>query len=200
MKHHLLILTLLWTGALGAQAPFDELQKVDPSTEDVGPSPLQAFLDLSEHQVYNLEQLNRELQEAIVPLFFEIWQVQWKLFQMTRDEDASAEEVLETFFGTLVDLSNQIQDARSAHRVKVLVLLHAEQRLGLAELQEAIELLPAAREAVCSNLVEPPAFGLETACLPELGIPFFPGSLLGPQLGSPLTALESVSASLPGPH
>ena len=135
-------------GVLFAQGPEGRRGRQTPDA-------LIAYLNLSETQVAALQENNKAMREAMRAVM-----------ESARDGRGDVREELQqdnpnpTIVGqALVDAKETreaIRAKKAEFRANALAILTADQQASLAALQQALELAPAARQAIGANLLESP--------------------------------------------
>ena len=140
----------LFASALLAQAP------VPPSAVPPQPAELKAALGLSDQQIGQLQQLQRDRAQATLPVAEQIGVKQKALQDSLRagntDAAALGRQLLD-----IENLRKQFPEIEKRYREQALQLLSADQRTKLKSLEDLMKSRPAADQAVRLNLLEGPA-------------------------------------------
>ncbi len=136
---------------------------------------LKAYLNLTDQQWTDLQALQTAYREASQPLqekMFEKGQtMRQAMEQGTADQTAMTQAKSE-----MQALRTEIQALRATYRARSLTILTDTQKISLAALEKALELMGTAREAMFYNLIETEAGGPDG----EMGMAGGPG---GPGAG-----------------
>lgn len=173
------IAALCFCGAVLGQVSVAEGIPGKPVVELDEPtiSRLETLLALSQHQISRLEQINLDLQDELFPLYLDFFQKFWELGKANRTEEPDLATIA-LLFQTIEELGTQTQDKIFESRAKARELLTSPQLIVLEGLEDAVDLLGAAKEAVELNLIDGPEDGL-WPCEPSgLGINNLFGGLL----------------------
>ncbi len=121
---------------------------------------LKNFLEFSDEQIVELKGLHRSSRESLMPMLQEIRQKQSELRDAMEQETPDSAYVGQLIVDLKV-LKEQLKAKRAENRDQALALLTASQIDALDTLKQAMELGPAAHQAVRMNLLEGPdrAFG-----------------------------------------
>lgn len=115
---------------------------------------VQAFLGLSDQQVKDLNAVRSTFRDAARPLMQQIGE-KMKALRDAREQDPNSATVTQ-LKADLADLQKQEQTLRSQYRSQAQAILTGQQKSKLAALQQALELMPVARQAVGLNLLDAP--------------------------------------------
>ena len=126
----------------------------DPSANPQPPD-LKAFLNLSDAQIQGLVQLQQQKGQALQPVMQQAAQAQQKLQQMLAapnpDPTAVGQLVMD-----IATLAQQVQQIAGSFQQQASSLLQSDQKTKLPPLQLALELHPAALQAVSLGLLNAP--------------------------------------------
>ncbi len=120
-----------------------------------GLAELKRYLNLDDAQIQQINQARREALQGTQPPAKQLVQAQRELREMLQspnpDPAAIGKKTLE-----VQSLREQLRNSRQTVSQAVLNVLTPDQRAKLADLEQAIKLAPAARQAVQLGLIEPP--------------------------------------------
>lgn len=139
---------LLSFGALFAQRQFGG---PGPGMGEPKTDQLQTFLELSDQQVQELLNVGKALREAESPLMQQM-RDKMQTLRETRDNGGD----VTSLEADIASLRSQQQTLREQYVVQAKAILSTTQSEKLANLQKALELMPAAQEALGLNLLEAP--------------------------------------------
>ncbi len=146
------ICLLLCAGILLAQeGPFDP--QAPPAIAVA--EELAAYLELTDDQIQALKELRLELREATRQSQRQMAEISRQLRRALRQDPIDSDLVSQLRADIRVR-QNNIRDLRSNYQVSALNILTDAQAELLADLEQAIQLFPAARQAIGLNLIEPP--------------------------------------------
>ncbi len=152
-------------GTLFAQrGPFDR----GPRAELFQADQLKDYLGLSDQQLQDLKGVQSSFRDAAQPLMQQIAEKMRAVRQALKQDPNADVSQLRT---DIAGLQTGVQNLRAQYRVQAQNYLTGEQTAKLAALQKALELMPAAHQAVGLNLLEPPEG--------------FPAGAVGPQFRGP---------------
>ncbi len=156
---------LVCVGALFAQrGPFGG----GPRAELFRADQLKDYLGLSDHQLQDLKSVQSSFREAAQPLMQQIAEKMKAVREALKQDPNADVSQLRT---DIAGLRDSVQNLRAEYRVRAQNYLTSEQTAKLAALQKALELMPAAHQALGLNLLEPPEG--------------FPAGAVGPQFRRP---------------
>jgi methyl-accepting chemotaxis protein len=139
------LLTLIAGAVLFAQ---------DPSANPQPPD-LKAFLNLSASQIQGLIQLQQQKGQALQPVVQQAAQTQQKLQQILASPNPDPATVGQLVIAITV-LGQQVQQIAGSFQQQASNLLQSDQKTKLPPLQLALELQPAALQAVSLGLLNAP--------------------------------------------
>lgn len=116
---------------------------------------LQEVLSLNDSQTTRLAEINFALEDEVFPLIRETLDKVWELRRETRAAQPNEAMVL-MFFEDLTRIFQQIESVTARHRAMARSILSSQQQEVLVRLEEALDLAPAAREAIDANLIADP--------------------------------------------
>jgi Spy/CpxP family protein refolding chaperone len=126
----------------------------DPSANPQPPD-LKAFLNLSDTQIQGLVQLQQEKGQALQPLVQQATQTQQKLQQILATPNPDPATVGQLVIA-MATIRQQFQQIASSFQQQASNSLAADQKTKLPPLQLALELHPAALQAVSLGLLNAP--------------------------------------------
>jgi hypothetical protein len=126
----------------------------DPSTNPQPPD-LRAFLNLSDSQIQALVQLQQQKVQAIQPVVQKAAQAQQKLQQVLAAPNPDPATVGQLVIA-IATLGQQVQQITGSFQQQSSNLLQFDQKTKLPPLQLALELHPAALQAVSQGLLIAP--------------------------------------------
>jgi Spy/CpxP family protein refolding chaperone len=126
----------------------------DPSANPQPPD-LKAFLNLSDSQIQGLVQLQQQKGQALQPAVQQAAQTQQKLQQILASPNPDPAAVGQLVIAMFA-LGQQVQQIAGTFQQQASNLLLDDQRTKLPPLQLALELQPAARQAVSLGLLNAP--------------------------------------------
>ena len=152
MKIVTLSLTALVCGTMLAQGPpFEGAERRgEPRGEQ-----LKMFLELTGEQMDQLKGLGQSSRESLMPLLQEMRQKKTQLRDAMEQESPDSAYVGQMIVD-LKELREQLKAKRAENRDQALALLTPSQIDALGSLKQAMELGPAAHQAVRMNLLEGP--------------------------------------------
>lgn len=152
MNFRLVIIALAAT-ALFAQGPGGP--RMHRMSEPARTTEVQSYLNLTDAQISNLQQLRQSERAALKPIFQQMRPLHESL--RTQKQSGSADP---TAVGKLVlsiqSLEQQAAPIRASFQQQALNVLTADQKTKLTALQNAAALMPAIHEATALNLLTPP--------------------------------------------
>jgi len=147
----LLAAALLAGTALAQQgAPRADMSPKTPPTDAI-----KAYLKLTDQQATDLQALRTSLREAVRPLARQLADKTKTLREELKKDPVNATAV-STLRAEINDLKVQISAKRDEYGAKSRKVLSGEQLAALDALQQALSLLPAARQAIGLNLIDIP--------------------------------------------
>ena len=126
----------------------------DPSANPQPPD-LKAFLNLSDAQIQGLVQLQQQKGQALTPLVQQATQTQQKLQQILAASNPDPSTVGQLVIA-MASLGQQFQQIVGSFRQQASNSLQPDQKTKLPPLQLALELHPAALQAVSLGLLNAP--------------------------------------------
>lgn len=126
----------------------------DPSANAQGPD-LKAFLNLSDPQIQALVQLQQQKGQAVQPIVQLTAQIQQKLQQTLASPNPDPATVGQLVIA-VATLRHQVLQIAVSFQQRASDLLQSDQKTKLAPLQLALELHPAALQAVSLGLLNAP--------------------------------------------
>ena len=152
MKIVTLPLAALVCGTMLAQGPLS-----DGAERRGGPrgEQLKVFLELTGEQIDQLKGLRQSSREMVMPLLQEMRQKQGELRDAMEQQSPDSAYVGQMIVD-LKELREQLKAKRAENRDQALALLTPSQIDALDSLKQAMELGPAAHQAVRMNLLEGP--------------------------------------------
>lgn len=123
---------------------------------------LRAYLGLTDQQMQELQGVQSSFREAARPLMQQIADKANALRQ-ARQQNPVDSALVSQLQGDLKGLRDQVESLRTQYRTQAQGFLTADQKAKLDALEKALELMPAARQAVGLNLLEAPAGAAEWA-------------------------------------
>jgi len=133
-----------------------------PGPRDRGPmamvpqtDPLKAFLSLTDAQLQSLKDVQKAERDAAEPVMEQIAAKSKELREALHQNPVDQAQV-DKLKAALADLQKQLQSLRDQFQPQALNILNAQQKTALATLQKALELIPAAQQAVFFNLLDSP--------------------------------------------
>ena len=147
-------LLMFSTLILAAQPPGGPMRPGGPPQPPA--AEVKAALGLTDQQVSQLTQVQRDRMQAQRPTFERIGEKQKSLNEMLEKGGADP-----TAVGRLIldiqDLRKQAPENDKRYREQALQILTPEQKTKLKSLEDALKLRPAADQAIGLNLLQPPA-------------------------------------------
>jgi hypothetical protein len=116
---------------------------------------LKAFLNLSDSQIQGLVQLQQQKGQALQPAVQQVTEAQQKLQQILTSPNPDPPTVGQLVIG-IAAASRQVQQIAGAFQQQASNLLQPDQKIKLPPLQLALELQPAAIQAVSLGLLNAP--------------------------------------------
>ena len=138
-------LPLLAGGVLVAQDPSPDLQPPD----------LKVFLNLSDSQIQGLVQLQQQKGQALQPVAQQAAQTRQQLQQMLAAPNPDPATVGQLVIA-IATLAQQVQRIAESFQQQASNLLQPDQKMKVPPLQLALELHPAALQAVSLGLLNAP--------------------------------------------
>jgi len=132
------------------EGPFGRGGRMIPARTDE----VQAFLSLSDQQVKDLSAVRNTFRDAARPLMQQIGE-KMRALRDAREQDPNSALVTQ-LRADLADLQKQEQTLRAQYRSQAQAILTEQQKSKLAALQQALELMPVARQAAGLNLLDAP--------------------------------------------
>ena len=126
----------------------------DPSANPQPPD-LKAFLSLSDPQIQGLVQLQQQKAQALTPLVQQSTQIQQKLQQLLAAPNPEPAAVGQLIIA-MSTISQQFQQIAGSFQQQAADSLQPDQKTKLPPLQLALELHPAALQAVSLGLLNAP--------------------------------------------
>jgi Spy/CpxP family protein refolding chaperone len=126
----------------------------DPSANPQPPD-LKQFLNLSDAQIQGLVQLQQQKGQALQPVVDQVTQAQQKLQQLLAAPSPDATAVGQLVIA-IATLGHQVQQIAASFQQQASNLLQSDQTMKLPPLQLALELHPAALQAVSLGLLSAP--------------------------------------------
>jgi hypothetical protein len=126
----------------------------DPSANPQPPD-LRIFLNLSDSQIQSLVQLQQQRGQALQPAVQQVAQNQQKLREILAAPNPDPATVGHLVI-TIATLGQQVQQIAGSFQQQASDLLQSDQKTRLPPLQLALELRPAALQAVSLGLVNAP--------------------------------------------
>ena len=127
--------------------------------QDAAPNPqppdLRAFLNLSDAQIQNLVQLQQQKGQTLQPVVQQAVQTQQKLQQALSAPNPDPNTVGQLVIA-MSKLGQQVQQIAGNFQQQAVNVLQADQKDKLPPLQLALELYPAATQAVSLGLLNTP--------------------------------------------
>lgn len=144
------IATLSFAAALLAGALFAQRGFRGPGRNGT-PDALKSYLELSDQQVQDLQNVEKSFRDAARPT---MEQIRDKM-QTLRETRRSGGDVTQ-LQSDLTTLQEQVKKLRDQYRDQSLAVLTETQKTKLTDLENALKLMPAAQEALGLNLLEAP--------------------------------------------
>jgi Spy/CpxP family protein refolding chaperone len=119
------------------------------------PPDLKAFLNLSDSQIQGLVQLQQQKGQALQPVGQQAAQTQQKLQQILASPNPDPTTVGQLMIA-IATLGQQVQQIAGSFQQQASNLLQSDQKTKLPPLQLALELQPAALQAVSLGLLNAP--------------------------------------------
>lgn len=119
------------------------------------PPDLKAFLNLSDSQIQGLVQLQQQKGQALQPVEQQAAQTQQKLQQILASPNPDPTTVGQLVIA-IATLGQQVQQIAGSFQQQASNLLQSDQKTKLPPLQLALELQPAALQAVSLGLLNAP--------------------------------------------
>ncbi len=119
------------------------------------PPDLKAFLNLSDSQIQGLVQLQQQKGQALQPVVQQAAQTQQKLQQILAAPNPDPATVGQLVIA-IATLGQQVQQIAGSFQQQASNLLQSDQKTKLPPLQLALELQPAALQAVSLGLLNAP--------------------------------------------
>ena len=116
---------------------------------------VQSYLNLTDAQISNLQQLRQSEMAALKPIFQQMAPLRESLRTQEQSNGADAASVGKLVL-SIQSLEQQAAPIRSSFQQQSLAVLTADQKTKLAALESAAALMPAAHEAAALNLLTPP--------------------------------------------
>ena len=127
--------------------------------QDAAPNPpppdLKGFLNLSDSQIQGLVQLQQQKGQALQPVVQQVTQIQQKLQQALAAPNPDPAGVGQLVIA-IATLRQQVQQIAGSFQQQASNLLQSDQKTKLPPLQLALELHPAALQAVSLGLLNAP--------------------------------------------
>jgi Spy/CpxP family protein refolding chaperone len=114
---------------------------------------LKAYLNLSDAQLQQITGIQSSFRDAARPLMQQMREKAQTLRQTLKADPNADVTQLEA---DLAGLRTQVSDLRAQYRTQADNVLTEDQKANLANLQKALELMPAAHQAIGLNLLEGP--------------------------------------------
>jgi phospholipase/lecithinase/hemolysin len=119
------------------------------------PPDLKVFLNLSDSQIQGLVQLQQQKGQALQPVVQQVAQTQQKLQQILTAPNPDPATVGQLVIA-IETLGQQVQQIAGSFQQQASNLLQSDQKMKLPPLQLALELHPAALQAVSLGLLNAP--------------------------------------------
>jgi len=145
MKIALLLFTSFTTALLFAQSSSLPAPPLDA---------VKNFLALTDAQVNQLVQLRQQERTTLRPILQQLRIARQSLRKAMQAGDSAT---VTSTMATIKDLQSQIANTNSNFRTQAVAILTDAQKAKLQVLQDALNALPAARQAIGLNLLTPPA-------------------------------------------
>lgn len=114
---------------------------------------IKSFLNLSDQQLQDLTGIETSFRQAARPLMQQMRE-KGQTMRQTLQQDPKAD--ISQLQADLANLRTQIKDLHAEYQAQAQRVLTEEQKTSLATLQKALELMPAAHQAMGLNLLERP--------------------------------------------
>lgn len=123
-----------------------------------GPSHrLQQELALNEQQIQRVTELSWAHEDETYPLFLQQFEKGWELTRLLRSPEPN-EAMLKMIYDDMERIHEEVRQVRAKYRSMLRAILSKEQLAVLSRLENALQVMPAAWEAVYLNLIDEPAF------------------------------------------
>lgn len=117
---------------------------------------LQKVLALNEQQIQRVTELRWASEDETYPLFLEQFEKGWELTRLLRSPEPN-KAMLEMIYDDMKRIHEEVRTVRARYRSMLRAILSKEQLAVLSKLDSALQLMPAAWEAVYLNLIDEPA-------------------------------------------
>ncbi|HYK87157.1 MAG TPA: periplasmic heavy metal sensor [Acidobacteriota bacterium] len=116
---------------------------------------VKAYLTLSDQQLQDLAAIQSSLREASDPLMQQVGE-KMRALREALQQDTVDSALVTQLKADIAGLQSQLQSLRATFRPKALAILSYQQKAVLANLQQALDLMPSAFQAASLNLLDAP--------------------------------------------